>query len=73
MNNNEKTQRFGTMTSEGFIEHKRHKSGLMMPVMLKIPERRNRLVDVMGKYLPPLRNDYGRLVYAMPAGESYAQ
>lgn len=60
----------GTETSQGYIEHKRHPSGVLCPVRLKVADGNvvMHLMQSQAKYPVPERDRDGRLVYALPGG-----
>ena len=60
----------GTMTKFGFIPHKKHPKGFLMPVKLKIRHRaRTAYYD---EFQEPLMES-GCLVYALPGGGEYVE
>lgn len=63
------TVKNGTLTSEGFIEHKKHPElDFYMPVRLKISE--NIAEQNIGSLQKPKKSK-GVLVYALPGGGSF--
>ena len=61
-----KTLKHGTMTSEGYISHKYHWTGLSMPVALDIPKNLTKAQRDFPQ--PPLRDREDRLVFMLPGG-----
>ena len=60
------TNKYGTLTAEGFIPHLPHK-GIFLPVMLDINNNKSWPVT---KHQPPLRiNDH--LCFALPGGSIF--
>ena len=64
----QRTMKDGTMTSEGLIKHKKHPEGFDMPVKLAVKQGG---VKTMLEFQPPLRDEKGKLIYALPGGGSF--
>jgi hypothetical protein len=62
-----KTQNHGTMTTEGYIAHKRY-MGILMPVKVRIM---GFTVRDLWEYPTPCRDALGRLQYALPGGHTF--
>lgn len=60
------TVKGGTMTTEGFIPHKKHPAGFWMPVKLKI--KRTSTITALSGPQRPVRDVCGNPVYALPGG-----
>lgn len=76
MNCDQYTIKGGTVTSEGFVPHKRHPAGFNMPVKLifkKCARSDRRVVAMLMEDHPPLRNVMGNLVYALPGGDVFSE
>ena len=64
-----KTLKHGTMTSEGYIAHKYHYTGLRMPVALDIPKNLTKAQRDFPQ--PPLRDREDNLVFMLPGGRKF--
>lgn len=60
----------GTMTAEGFVQHKLHPAGFLMPVRLNTRNKKNSPAAITEKQ-HPAKDEAGNYVYVMPGGVDY--